>query len=205
MDRLLRWFLRFFFILGLLVLVSTAIPNQVLADTPSIKLRPISEEVSNLTCFADSSYKKIMAYQFADQQGVNFWMNRCNQQTGQFISRESDLTKYWKYPGDPTNWETWNDVPSSVNVTRGRVINLFENVDYGGKTCISLDLVDPNMGFGYFNLAEVKFDNMTSSYILGNREPRCTYYALVGKKQFAPDSTELETELMVAPSTQDKK
>jgi len=113
------------------------------------------------TCFASPEHQNWFAYQHPNKNGQSLKLNPCDTDTGQFVDRRKKLSSLYLYPGDPSNWKTWDNQISSVEVRRNIAINLYRDNNFEGP-CISLFIDDPNypnVYSGYVNLANIRYSS----------------------------------------------
>jgi hypothetical protein len=151
---------RSFFGRGLLALIGSLIP-------------------SSLPVYADCGppsfgcgYINASLYQKPNREGQSTAAIYC--EDNKCMHSRKKLSELYMYPGDPSNYDTWNDALSSVNFIYYYAWLLYGDVNFEGP-CIAA-YMKPNglrpksqprdSGRYFFNLRDAGFDNKVSSYKL---------------------------------------
>lgn len=119
---------------------------------------------------------KTWLYQHPGKGGQELMLYVCNP-PDDWVNRRKQLSREYLYPGDPSNWDTWNDKASSLEFEAYDAINLYEDHNYEGR-CVSLyiNAASPARR-GWINLNSIGFNDVTSSYkVLYSGMPAGSYH-----------------------------
>jgi hypothetical protein len=149
-----------------------------------------------LPAYADCSFcyslKTPRLFQHPNKEGQSLYTGYCTENADgscDLITRRKNLSDESLYPGDPSDWRTWNDRASSIEFYyNGDAVLLYTDHNYQGSciaTYLKPDTPEPR-DKGWVNLGDVGFDDRASSYKVlhdagGTVNTRCKLTPLVLK------------------------